>query len=560
MNDVLKAALWYSKNGFSVFPVKPNKRPYEAWAHWQSHRADEKQIKEWWQRWPEAQVAIVCGAISNLTVIDADSPESYTSIQENFIPDSMVIPAVKTSKGNHLYFRHEPGIANAVRFFGECDLKNDGGYVLAPPSKNEKGKYSWLPGLKISDVDPPTMPAFLSDTIKQYAHAGTNNANIIDSIPFSENDAKCVERDGVTSPTITNHNIRNISFDEGGRDETLFHLANHLVRSGMPEDEIKKYLYFIGKNTNPPFPDKEIDIKLTSALRRGGARVDNLTDAIRAFVSVTDGDFSVTDALRSVTISNNPDVRNKIRATLYRMYKNGELEKSSDRDGIYRRVNNDCKAQDWLDADCAPVKLYLPLELTDKVLITPGDIVLVMGSQNAGKSAFMMNIAKENRSDWRVHYFSSEMRISNFKRRMSRFNADVNDMAKKIKFYERNSNFADVIKTGEGSLNVIDYLEMHDNFYKVGKYLADIYAKLNGAVAVIALQKDPGSEFGRGASFTQEKPVLSIALDRGKAKITKCKEFPDDQENPQGKVFKFKLVQGCRFMREHMELGWHRED
>ena len=76
---------------------------------------------------------------------------------------------------------------------------------------------------------------------------------------------------------------------------------------------------------------------------------------------------------------------------------------------------------------------------------------------------------------------------------------------------------------------------------------------LGDAVCIVALQKDPNALYGRGGSFTQEKPILSISLDHGKATISKFKgEFQG--ENPRGKEYHFKLIDGCRFKKIS---GWH---
>ena len=59
MSHILEAALEYFKMGFSVIPLKRDKRPYTTWEKWQLvERANEKQIKEWWQNLPEANVGV----------------------------------------------------------------------------------------------------------------------------------------------------------------------------------------------------------------------------------------------------------------------------------------------------------------------------------------------------------------------------------------------------------------------------------------------------------------------------------------------------------------------
>jgi len=52
----------------------------------------------------------------------------------------------------------------------------------------------------------------------------------------------------------------------------------------------------------------------------------------------------------------------------------------------------------------------------------------------------------------------------------------------KFKAYERGGQFQDVIKSGEGNINIIDFLEIYENFYEISKPLAEIHKKLKGAV------------------------------------------------------------------------------
>ena len=72
-NQKLEAAVKYQQAGFSVIPVKPNKKPFIKWEKYQHKRATEKQIREWWKRWPDANPAIVTGEISGVDVGDVDS-------------------------------------------------------------------------------------------------------------------------------------------------------------------------------------------------------------------------------------------------------------------------------------------------------------------------------------------------------------------------------------------------------------------------------------------------------------------------------------------------------
>jgi hypothetical protein len=148
----LEAALKYQQSGFSVIPVRPNKKPYIKWRKYQLKKAGEKQIRQWWQSWPEANPAIVTGEISGVDVVDVDNEAGWKALNE-FLSDSLTTPISKTPAGGyHVYFKHRAGLSNGVRIIEGCDLRTGGGYVLAPPSyaeyqkdgKRIKGGYEWL--------------------------------------------------------------------------------------------------------------------------------------------------------------------------------------------------------------------------------------------------------------------------------------------------------------------------------------------------------------------------------------------------------------------------------
>jgi len=550
--DMLKAALWYfEKQHFSVIPIKTNKRPFIKWEPYQKEKPTRKQIQEWWRKWPNANIGIVTGEISGIEVIDCDSEAGKAALSD-FLSDSFLTPVSKTPKGWHYYFRYTPGLSNGVRVLTDCDIRTTGGYIVAPPSKNGGGNlYSWLDDLKISETPLSDMPSMLHDILASASPALDNNATSREHVYNRKN---TLYRGEVTpNATTMQHSVtkRNISFAEPGRDDMLFHLANHLVKGSMHHATIEEYLFFVGQHCNPPYPEKELKIKIQSAIERSKKRKINFINEIKDIISVTSGYISATylyNALQCVT----KNEKSGVRVTLNRLADEGLLEKSKRKAGEYRIIDSACEAEDWQNAEINNVDLWLPFELNEMIDIPSGSIILVAGGQDAGKSALLMNVVKENMDKWPVNYFSSEINAAGFKNRISLFDAPYYDEWK-VNFYTRMYDFADVIKPGE--LNIIDYLEIHDNFYEIAKRLATIFEKLNGkGIAVIAIQKDPGKAYGRGGSFTEEKPVLSLALDHGVCRINKFKgEFKD--ENPRGKEYHFKLVHGCNFI---LEKHWHK--
>ena len=141
----LFAALAYLRAGASVLPVDRQKRPLLGqWKEYQSRRPTVDEVRRWYGRWRGAGVAIVCGAISDLVVLDVER-EGLWALDDHHVP---YVPTVTTQGGGrHFYFRYNPHLRSTNwREFG-ChlgELRSDGNIVVAPPSEGELGQYEWL--------------------------------------------------------------------------------------------------------------------------------------------------------------------------------------------------------------------------------------------------------------------------------------------------------------------------------------------------------------------------------------------------------------------------------
>jgi hypothetical protein len=163
-----KAALEYLALGFSVIPVSRDKKPYVAWAPFQRALPMDLTVKDWWQQWPDANVAIVAGRISGLVVFDSDSEKAEQFIKnQGGLP---VCPQSVTAKGRHYFFKH-PGfeVRPDVNKKRNLDIRGDAAYVVAPPSIHETGHvYEWAPGLRIHEIDPPEMRPWQLEYVKKH--------------------------------------------------------------------------------------------------------------------------------------------------------------------------------------------------------------------------------------------------------------------------------------------------------------------------------------------------------------------------------------------------------
>lgn len=141
----LDTALTLAARGLSVIPVpRPDadhdgKKPAIPWTAFQSRCATEAEIRRWFTS--DQNIGIVCGALSGVVVVDADSPAALLWIRAR-LPHTPW--QTKTARGFHLFYRH-PGVpvTNAAHLRvsddAEIDIRGDGGYVVAPGSVHASG-------------------------------------------------------------------------------------------------------------------------------------------------------------------------------------------------------------------------------------------------------------------------------------------------------------------------------------------------------------------------------------------------------------------------------------
>jgi hypothetical protein len=399
------------------------------------------------------------------------------------------------------------------------------------------------------------MPSFLFDLLKQsFINNNIYNSNSANSLGGLVGSGE----NGMT--TLSTISTLSTFLTEGTRDNDIFHVANCLIKGGCSQEITAEVLKILAINCNPPYPEHDIPIKIKSALDRNERREKNLTQAVYEDVMSTNGNFLSTNLPICQQCQHRED-KKKISVVLGRFVKEGLIERVGDRNGVFRLVNKDVDELDWVNAEMSYLPFWMPLGVDQMAGLLPGNIAILAGSKDSGKTAWLMNIAKENRHKYKVHYFNSEMGPAEFRLRASKFDDIHPSQWHNFRLIARADNFSDVIEPGKGNLNIIDFIEIHDNFYKVAEQIKKIHDKLNGALAFIAIQKNIGVDLGRGGSFSLEKARLYISLDKGSAKIISAKNFMPDSPvgNPAGNVCRYKLVGGAKIIRAD-DVGWHREE
>jgi hypothetical protein len=163
--QLLRAALEYAARGWAVFPVHTSREDGTCSCRSKTCSAvgkhprtrkglndaarDQEKIAEWWKRWPDANIGVATGNASGIVVLDLDDPASpdLQRLEEAF-PGLFETLISETSRGRHYWYKSNGigPVKNSVKRLGEgIDVRGDGGYVVAPPSKHASGfEYRWM--------------------------------------------------------------------------------------------------------------------------------------------------------------------------------------------------------------------------------------------------------------------------------------------------------------------------------------------------------------------------------------------------------------------------------
>lgn len=520
---MLKAALEYRSFNFSVIPVGKDKKPLVKWEKYQKKRATKDEIEQWFNQWPDANIAIVTGTISGISVIDIDSPEGTREIFKR-LPKGFTTVSAQSPHGRHLYFKHVMGLRNNSRVLGGCDLRAEGGYIIAPPSRLGNGSsYKWIH--KVGEVTIKHMPEWYLKMVKE-------------------------------DPKPTARSKSSFKLVAGSRDESLFHAASCLIKGGMAKENVVTCLKILARNCDPPFKAKEALIKVASAYRRQGAAERGLTERITDWLQAGSGEFSTVDLYQDLCIHTAEQKRYAYKV-LTRKTEAGIIEKCGSKRGHFRVVESTCLPVDWMSVSTSEYPILMPFKLHQMIKVMPGNVIVIAGEQNAGKTALMLNMVRWNMDKLKCHYFTSEMAEAEVKERLEEFQLPLKEW--KFNVYERTRNFHQVLKPDD--LNFIDYMEVETEFYLVGKYINQVHEALGRGVAVIGLQKSSHTNLGRGGSFALEKPRLYMTLShkggkKSELKIEKAKIYRDKKNNPNGQALVFRIENGALLI---VEKDWHQK-
>lgn len=250
----LEAALAYLAMGWAVVPAaERGKRPIVRWQAFQAARPSEAQVREWWARWPQANVSVVTGEGSGLVVLDVDrqhdGEQSLKALEDRHGVLPTTVEAMTGGGGRHVYFAH-PGfeVRSRAGLAPGLDIRGDGGVIIVPPSIHPSGRpYRWRSGHGPGEVALAPVPMWLLEP--RFAGDGP-----------------------VGHPLDYWRRLVKTGVGEGSRNATIASFAGHLLWHEVDPDVVMELMLAWNRTRcRPPLDDEEV-IRTVRSIERTHAR------------------------------------------------------------------------------------------------------------------------------------------------------------------------------------------------------------------------------------------------------------------------------------------------
>jgi hypothetical protein len=203
-------------------------------------------VRDWWRRWPEANIGCVPGP--RHLVLDIDGPEGELTAQRMGLlsEPTLEVTSGREDGGRHRWYRHPGGtIGNGILGTG-VDVRADAGYVILPPSRHRTGrKYAWVGRLDDAIALPPAILSALK------------------SAPAERKPAALIPLEPIRA---------------GERNNELTRYAGRMFRQGFGDAEVLAILIGLNEtNCDPPMERHELELIVASIGKREAAKGSRVT-------------------------------------------------------------------------------------------------------------------------------------------------------------------------------------------------------------------------------------------------------------------------------------------
>lgn len=242
---MLDAALNYAALGYPVFPCWPGTKDPMTTHGFKDATVDSEQIRAWWDRNPDANIAI---ATEGLLVVDIDGQSNPWPGGDSELAAALEsTPVSITPRGGRHHFFIQPkgaGVRNSAgKIALHLDVRANGGYAVLSPSCVNGKEYRYVSGraLDVPRDRLPIAPARLVELARK------------------KKERAPAQKSG-TSRTTTSEDFKmGDVISEGERNSTLASLAGGMRRRGMSQERIDDALREVNRHRcQPPIDDDEV--------------------------------------------------------------------------------------------------------------------------------------------------------------------------------------------------------------------------------------------------------------------------------------------------------------
>jgi len=279
--SILTIARGYLRRGFAVLPQLPGaKHPCVKWKPFQKRLPTDGELEEWFQRWPQAGLAVVLGPVSNLVAIDVDGPEADEVLIAR-LGEEPKAPKVLSGSGkphrHHFFFRHPSVLTNSkfTPWHEKLEFRGNRGIIVLPPSIHSSGnQYRFAPGQSFAEMPLPELPpAIVEEWIVKSLRRRGRSAQAKPSAT-----APCtVKLDADPSLQKVRKYIAQLpaAIEGQGGDKLTYTVACRLVIDfGLDPEQAMPLLKEYSERCDPPWSDAELWHKLEKAAEKADENPD----------------------------------------------------------------------------------------------------------------------------------------------------------------------------------------------------------------------------------------------------------------------------------------------
>jgi hypothetical protein len=236
-NELYKNALSYRDMGLSVIPIWGDRSPdrFKAaavrWSAFQKRRPTSKELHHWFVEKQYAGLAIVCGRVSQLAVLDFDD-EHLATLFTQLHPDLAKTRRVRSGGRGlpHFYYHVPTHFRTRSRHLAGVDWQFDGAYVVAPPTAQADAmwtvEYDIAPRI-LSEADLSRIMSFL-DSVQEKVDQPAAKTLSAPSMPLYSN------ADGLKPAHVVQYYKERVA---SGRNNALFRTCLWIRRMGGNQND-----------------------------------------------------------------------------------------------------------------------------------------------------------------------------------------------------------------------------------------------------------------------------------------------------------------------------------